>query len=425
MEARICAQAARRVLDEHGLTPGDLDLIVLGSARYELLQPADAHAVAELLGASCPVFDVKNGAETLPTATACAEALIAAGRYRRVLVCGETTARLLDHPGTAAPPAYARLAGVAMHLPERVESTAEVEERIAAASPAFRPTPAIIERTTGIRARHVAAPGETAADLAVAASRKLLAEHAVAPGDLDLVIGGSAWVEDLESVAAREVADRLGAGCPAFDVKNACAGFLNGVELAEAFVASGRHRRVLVCTGESWSRNLRWELSGREEFRLRLGHYIMGDGAGAILVEAAAEPGITHVGFDAESRLWRAGAVPARRGGPARRLVGAFTTADLDGVLTRLDDRRVDWDRFAVICVHQPTRNSARHLTSRLRLPDDRLLSLTAGHGHLGAATLPVQLATAVREGRCGPGDEIALIAFSTGLSLGAVFARL
>lgn len=326
---------------------------------------------------------------------------------------------------------HARITGVQKYLPATVLTSADVERRIGACSPDFTPRIGMIERTTGIHERYVVDTDQKGSDLAVEASRKLLAEHGLTPTDVDLIVFAAAWYDVLEPATAHLVAAKLGASCPVFDVTNACNSFLNGIEVSEALLRTGRYRRVLVCAGESPSRIVRWHVKDRQQFMDSFAGYTLGDGGAAMLLEAGEQPGIFHSHFGADSRHWDIAVVPAHSPegnyfhGGAGRFIEAFRQPGMNLPLRALRDTGIDWNRFAVICVHQPTRPYLDVVVEELGLPTDRLVSTVAGHGNLAAVTLPFQLATAIEQGRCGPGDEVAMLGVASGLSVGAILARL
>ncbi|MFC4905983.1 3-oxoacyl-ACP synthase III family protein [Actinomadura gamaensis] len=324
----------------------------------------------------------------------------------------------------------ARIAGAAAYLPETVLTSAEVEERIEG----YRPHPTIVERMTGIRARHVMRPDQQASDLAVEAARRLGAD----PAALDLLIFGSASQDLVEPATAHIVADKLGASCPVFDVKNACNSFLNGLETADALIRTGRHERVLVCTGEAPSRAVRWRVRDRAQFVDAFAGYTLADAGAAVLVEADPDGrGIFYRDFAAVSSAWRIGTLPGGGSmrprdpdatyfsGDGRRLKEAFLAAGPEIFLTALEKTGLTWDDFAVVAVHQVTLPYLEVLRSLLGIPADRLVVTLPDHGNMASATLPVQLATAWRDGRCGPGDRVAMIGLAGGVSLGVIFMEL
>jgi 3-oxoacyl-(acyl-carrier-protein) synthase III len=331
----------------------------------------------------------------------------------------------------------ARIAGVAAHLPERTVTSTEVEARVAAESDGYRPHPTIVERMTGIRARHVMRDDQQASDLAVEAARKLLADAGTAAEDLDLLIFGSASQDLIEPATAHIVAAKLGAACPVFDVKNACNSFLNALQTADALIRTGQHRRVLVCGGETPSRAIRWKVRDRAQFVDAFAGYTLSDAGAAMLLEAAPGGGIFYRDFAAVSTAWDIGTLPAGGSmhprdpehsyfsGDGRRLKDAFLSNGPEIFVRALKNTGLTWDDFAVVAVHQVTMPYLDVLRAVLGIPADRLVVTLPDHGNVASATLPLQLATAIGEGRCGPGDRVAMVGLAGGVSLGVTFAEL
>jgi 3-oxoacyl-(acyl-carrier-protein) synthase III len=325
-----------------------------------------------------------------------------------------------------------RIAGVAAVLPERVRSSAEVEAMIEG----FRPPARIVERVSGVRNRHVAAD-EIASDLAVAASRKVLANTGTDPAGIDLLLFGSASQDMAEPATAHVVAAKLGLACPVMDVKNACNSLLNAVQVADALITAGQHDRVLVCTGEVPSRAIRWRVRDGAQFAESFPGYTLSDGGAALLVERSTGPGVLHVRFTADSTAWDIGTLPG--GGSAHPRDVEYTYFRADGARLRAAFQRLDtsllpdalaatgltWDDLAVVCAHQVTMADLHRFTAATGIPPGRLVVTLPEHGNLASVTLPLQLATAIEQGRCGPGDTVALIGLAGGISLGIMVVRL
>ncbi|REE94709.1 3-oxoacyl-ACP synthase III family protein [Thermomonospora umbrina] len=329
------------------------------------------------------------------------------------------------------------ITGVAARLPERLVTGREVEERVARSGGGHRPTPGIVERMTGIRTRHLADDDRQASDLAVAAARRLLDERGLGPADVDLLIFGSASQDLVEPATAHIVSSKLGTRCPVFDVTNACNSFLNAVQIAEALIRTGQHTRVLVCTGEVPSRAVRWRVRDFRQFVEAFPGYTLSDGGAAVLLEPVARGGVFHRAFEADSSAWDVGTLPG--GGTmhprdpeytyfhadGRRLKDAFVSVGTGLFDKALAETGLRWDDFAVVCVHQVAMAYLDELRERTGIPADRLVVTLPEHGNLASATLPFQLATAMGEGRCGPGDKVALLGLGGGVSLGVVFVEL
>jgi 3-oxoacyl-[acyl-carrier-protein] synthase III len=330
----------------------------------------------------------------------------------------------------------ARLAGLAVHLPERRVSTLEVEDRLAGAG--FAPPRGLIGRLTGIGNRHVMPDDWQASDLAVAAARKLIANVGVSVGEVELLIFASASQDMVEPATGHIVAAKLGLHCPVLDVKNACNSVLNGLELADALICAGRYARVLVVSGESPSRAVRWEVSGLRQFLASLPGYTLSDAGAALLLEASVGASrVLGAGFTARSDVWSVGTLPA--GGSAhprdpdagyfrmdgRRLKEAFLALGpevLDGTLARLG---LCWADFAFVGLHQVSLPYLETLRATLGIPASALVLTVGEHGNAASCSLPLQLERAVQSGRCGPGDLVALVGLAGGISLGIVVIRL
>lgn len=316
----------------------------------------------------------------------------------------------------------ARIVDIATYLPGHTRSSAEVEERIEG----FRAPRGIIERLTGIATRHVAADDQQASDLAAEAARRL-------DTDVDLLIFASASQDMVEPATAHIVAAKLGLSCPVFDVKNACNSLLNGIQVAEALIRMGAHRRVLVCTGEMPSRAIRWQVRNREQFVDSFAGYTLSDAGAAVLVAADRQRGIFYRDFSARSTAWAVGTLPGGGSahprdpeysyfrGDGRRLKEAFEQVGPDLFFNALKRTGLTWDDFAIVAVHQVALPYLRFLADTLGIPEDRLVVTLPGHGNCASATLPLQL----QLGGWAPGDRVALLGLGGGISMGVMLAEM
>ena len=196
----------------------------------------------------------------------------------------------------------AAITGLGYATPRCLVTSGEVERRISAASGRLPVRSGTIERMTGITTRYMVGPGEYASTLAADAARVALEDASIAPEDVDLLVFASASQDQIEPATAHIVADILGIRAPAFDARNACNSFVNGVEIAEAFIRTGRARRVLVASGETPTLAIRWAVSTLTELRRSFIGYTLGDIGTAAVVEAATDGrGIFYRAHHAES----------------------------------------------------------------------------------------------------------------------------
>ncbi|MEV8515120.1 3-oxoacyl-[acyl-carrier-protein] synthase III C-terminal domain-containing protein [Dactylosporangium sp. NPDC051484] len=335
----------------------------------------------------------------------------------------------------------ARLVGVAVHLPESRLDNAELVRRVSSASDGFVPPADLVRRLAGVTTRHLMPDDWQASDLAVAAAGKLLAETGTAVGEVDLLMFASASQDLCEPATGHIVAAKLGASCPVFDVKNACNSVLNAIELADALIAAGRYRRILIACGEAPSRAIRWRVADLAQYLSAFAGYTMSDAGAALLLAPGpagpADPGVLACAFTADSTAWQVGTLPG--GGSAFPRDPERTYFELDGAglrkafealgpelpLETLRRLGLRWEDFAVVAAHQVSLDYLEVFRSGLGIPQDRLVVTLPDHGNVASASLPLQLVRAREESRCGPGDLVALVGLAGGVSLGIVVLRL
>ncbi|WP_457963140.1 ketoacyl-ACP synthase III [Arthrobacter sp. D1-29] len=339
-------------------------------------------------------------------------------------------------------PGAARIAGLEVYVPPGRLSTNDLELQLAAASPGFRVPKGLIGRLTGIRTRSVMAAAEQASDLAAVAAGKLLADLGLEPADVGLLIFASASQDMVEPATGHMVAAKLGVTCPVMDVKNACNSLLNGLEVADALIGTGRYRRVLLVSGESPSRAVRWAVPDQETFAAAFPGYTMSDAGCALLLEPAdphdeSGPRVLGTGFTAKSSHWAVGTLGTGGSVAPRDPEATYFTMDgeklkdafldlgrgiLDETLARLE---LAWSDFAVVCVHQVSAPYRDVFARGAGVPQEKLVKTVEEFGNMASVSLALQLKLAQDLGRCGPGDLVALVGLAGGVSLGIAVVRL
>jgi 3-oxoacyl-[acyl-carrier-protein] synthase-3 len=329
-------------------------------------------------------------------------------------------------------PASARVAGLGIHLPDRVRTTAETEADLRRRNRDVRLPTGLIRRMTGVETVHVRPEGWDASDLAVAAAREALAES---PGDVELVLFASASQDLIEPATSHIVAAKLGVDAPVMDVKNACNSVVNAMQVADAFIRTGQYRRVLIASGEAPTAAVRWDVDSHAQFLRSFPGYTMSDGGAALVLEASddADAGIRSTRFLAVSRHWGVGTLPG--GGTMRTrdldaeyfdmdghgLQQAFLELGPEPVLGLLRDRGLSWSDFDLVAIHQVALPYLPPIFERLGVPDDRTVITVAEHGNLASVTLPLQLKLARERGMLHAGSRALLIGLAGGISLGLV----
>ena len=313
------------------------------------------------------------------------------------------------------------IAGLGVHLPSRVLANAELE-RMVDTSDRW-----IVDRT-GIRARHIAEPGTATWELATAAAADALRSAGVAPAAVDLVMVASSSPDAPFPAMACRVQEQLGAdGAWAFDLLAACTGLLYEVSIADAMIASGRAERVLVIGAEVLSRILDW--SDRSTCVL------LGDGAGAVLVQPASkgagfmswclgsdghEWDLLTFGEHPEKGAYVVGEADAhfRMRGPEtfKFAVACFTRMALAAV----EAAGMDMGDVDLFVPHQANRRIIEAAAHRLGIEDEKVLINIEGLGNTSTATIPIALQEGAAQGRLCPGDRVLMASFGAGLTWAA-----
>jgi 3-oxoacyl-[acyl-carrier-protein] synthase-3 len=314
--------------------------------------------------------------------------------------------------------------GTGSALPERRVSNAELEQQLDT-SDAW-----IVERT-GIRFRHIAGPLETTATLAAEACRAALDSAGVEAADIDLIVLATATPDQTFPATATKVQAMLGINdCVAFDVAAVCSGFLYAVQVADSMLRTGVHRRALVIGAETFSRILDWED--------RTTAVLFGDGAGAIVLEgqesdSASGRGILATKLHADGRhndLLYVDGGPSTTGtvGKLRmkgREVFRHAVVNLAAVLEEtlviagLTSADIDW-----VVPHQANARILDATSRKLGLSPDKIVVTVDRHANTSAASVPLALDVAVRDGRIHQGEIVVLEAMGGGFTWGAAVLR-
>ncbi len=317
---------------------------------------------------------------------------------------------------------YARITGTGSHLPGQRLTNADLAERLA--KDGVETSDDWIVERTGIRARHFAATGEGSSDLATAAAQQALQAAGRSAQDIDLLIVATSTPDMVFPSTATMVLHKLGAaGAPAFDVQAVCSGFIYALTIADAMIRAGSARCALVIGAEVFSRIL--------DFRDRTTCVLFGDGAGAVVLEASDTPGILATDIHADGRhreiLCVPGHVSGRQvlGDPVLKMDGQAVFKLAVGVLEEtaraslaragLETSDIDW-----LIPHQANIRIMQGTARKLRLPAEKVVVTVDQHGNTSAASIPLALDTAVRDGRIQRGQRLLLEGVGGGFTWGS-----
>ncbi len=319
---------------------------------------------------------------------------------------------------------YSKIAGTGRYLPEKILTNADLEKMVDT-------TDEWIRTRTGVERRHVAAEDQTTSDLCVEAAKKAMEAADVTVDDIDLIIVGTTSPDLIFPNIATIIQDRMGIhGCPAFSIEAACTGFIYALSNADRFIRLGDAKCALIIGAEIITKLIDWND--------RSTCVLFGDGAGAVIVKPSDEPGImsTHLGADgkykellyypvgASKDLAKAGLGDSRilmKGNEvfkvAVRTLGRVAEQALQA--NNIDKSELDW-----LVPHQANLRIIQATAKRLKLPMDKVIQTVQDHGNTSAASVPMALDVAVRDGRIKRGQLILLEAFGGGFTWGSVLMR-
>lgn len=283
-----------------------------------------------------------------------------------------------------------------------------------------------ISERTGIRARHIAAVGEASSDLALHACQRALAAAGRAANDVDLIIVATSTPDYIFPSTAALLQKKLGIinGAPAFDVQAVCSGFIYALSVAEKFIRSGSHRCALIVGSEVFSRIMDWSDRGT--------CVLFGDGAGAVVLEAANSPGVLATALHADGSHADMLSVPGQvcggqvTGDPFLRMDGQavfkFAVKVLAEVANEvLHTAGLTVDQLDWLIPHQANVRILQSTAKKLGLPSEKCIVTVDHHGNTSAASIPLALDKAVRQGRIQPGQNLLLEGVGGGFTWGAV----
>lgn len=330
---------------------------------------------------------------------------------------------------------YSRITGTGSFLPPQRLTNADLVARLAADG-IDTSDEWIVERT-GIRARHFCAPHVSASDLAFEACQSALQAAGRSASEIDLIIVATSTPDMVFPSTAAILQHKLAqsgsaaagiAGCPAFDVQAVCSGFVYALGVADSLIQTGAANRALVVGAEVFSRIL--------NFKDRTTCVLFGDGAGAVVLEASDKPGILASELHADGKHVGILCVPGNVSGgqilgdPTLKMDGQAVFKLAVGVLADVarsvlakagkTEADVDW-----LIPHQANIRIMQSTAKKLKLGPDRVVVTVDQHGNTSAASIPLALDVAVRDGRIQPGDTLLLEGVGGGFTWGATLLNM
>ena len=316
---------------------------------------------------------------------------------------------------------YSKVIGTGSYLPEKVLTNHDLENMVDTSD-------SWIRSRTGIEQRHIAADNEMASDLALNACRKAMKAADVSADEINLIIVATTTPDMTFPSTACILQDKLGIkDCPAFDVQAVCSGFIYALATADMFIRAGRCRTALVVGTEIYSRILDWTD--------RSTCVLFGDGAGAMLITQSDQPGILSNHLHADGSYYNTLSLSGNicsgkiKGNPYVSMEGntvfKFAIKVMEEIVhetvaeNNLQISDIDW-----LIPHQANIRIIQSTAKKLGIPMEKVVTTIDKHGNTSAASIPLALDLALRDGRIRPGQHVLLEAVGGGFTWGAVLIR-
>lgn len=317
---------------------------------------------------------------------------------------------------------YSRIAGTGSYLPEKVLTNHDLEKMVDTSDQ-------WITERTGIKKRHIVADDETTTDLAYQAALRAMDAAGITKNDIDLIIIATTTPTRIFPSTASLLQEKLGiGGCPAFDIQAVCTGFVYALTVADKFIKAGGVNNVLVIGAEAFSRIIDW--TDRNTCVL------FGDGAGAVVLQASEQPGIlsTHIHSDGNfNQLLHVPTGPGShdfnedtayvdmQGNEVFKVAVKTLSTIVDETLeaNNMDKKDVDW-----LIPHQANIRIIAATARKLNMSMDHVVVTVDEHGNTSAASIPLALDVAVRDGRIKRGETLLFEAFGGGFTWGSALIQ-
>lgn len=307
---------------------------------------------------------------------------------------------------------FAKIAATGSYLPEKILTNADLANMVDTSDE-------WITQRTGIKQRCIVAKNENVVTMGTKAARIALETAGLQPSDINMIIVATCTAEQVFPSTACSLQAELGIhNCPAFDIQAACSGFIYALSVATQFIATGQVKRVLIVGTEAMSKVLDWED--------RSSCILFGDGAGAIILEESDSPGVisTHLNADGnfkEVLSLQSGSFIHMQGNTVFRLAVKWLSEIAKQALTanNMQASDVDW-----VVPHQANIRIIQSTVKSLGIPLERVITTVDKHANTSAASIPLALDVAIRDGRIKRGQNLLFEAFGGGLTWGSALVR-
>ncbi len=331
-----------------------------------------------------------------------------------------------------------RILSIDYYVPEEIVKTIDIEKKLQFKEKLGLPY-GILTKMTGCKEHHEARGKMDASDLAVKAAQKAIRQANILPSDIDLVLFCACDHDITEPATVNVVVEKLGLrGVSAFDVKNACNSFINGIDIADAMIKSGKAKTVLVTTGEVITDWVSYDINKKEDLKLKAAGLTLGDGgAAAIVVPSDSDDrGILYSCFETFGEFWQIAVVMAHGTMYPRYPENADLTyflSDSEKILQLALEKippvmekvmgKVNWksEQVDLVIGHQVTIKIMRDILNCVNIPFEKTVVTVDHYGNTGAASIPIAICTALEQNRLKSGMKVLLVGGASGFSAGVI----
>lgn len=326
-----------------------------------------------------------------------------------------------------------KITWIGYYLPQNKITSSEIEHRIFTT---FASMPhGIIKEMTWVESRYFVSEGEYASDLATKAATIALKNSGIYKEEIELLIFASASQDIIEPATANIIQKNLGMSCPVFDVKNACNSFMNGLDIADSFIKCWKYKNILICSGETPSKVIKFDVSTKDEFKNYFAGYTFGDAGSAIVLSKSEEnDGILFRYFYSDGSDWNIATIMwwgARFphddsknyfSGNPWKIRDKFISLDYNEFHAGLDTLGWKLNDIKKVFVHQVAMNNFNYMYESLGIEKEKFKVILPETGNIASCCIVTSLAKSFEENEIQKGDKIALIWFASGFSYGIIF---
>lgn len=326
-----------------------------------------------------------------------------------------------------------KISGIGYYIPKNKILSSEIENRISKTFPSI--TYGIIKEMTWVESRFFVSTWEYASDLASKAAQIAIEKSKIPKEQIELLIFASASQDIIEPATANIIQKNLWLTCPVFDVKNACNSFMNGLDIADSFIKCGKYKNILICSGETPSKVIKYDVKNKEEFKNYFAWYTFWDAGSALILSKTEEKNWILFWYfysdgkdwDIATIMWWGSRFPQEvchnyfTWNPGK-IRDKFISLDYDEFHTWLNSLWWKLDEIKKIFVHQVAMSNFDHVYENLWLSREKFKIILPELWNIASCCIITSLAKSFEENELQKWDKIALIWFASGFSYGIIF---